>query len=490
MEWKKIFYKYRWFAGLLVILLLLAVFLPLPDGLVIVTSDKMEDTGWPRFRLNPQFPKGGENTELDVFDNYPWTDIIVTINGKAFYPYELSPPGTKELFRWKWRFIMPESGACDIVFFHDGKNGAKERGRFHIGNTAPEKKSELVQTKLGVFLANPDRDWHNRSGWNYLLTYSRMQEDKFWGVDSLCYQVYQSQRNGLRCIVRIDYDSEQALPPVDNNMLLAEYLDFIKRLAGDERLKNVFAYSIGSVFNEAGANKKYPDTPVTPQWYARVFNGYGRKVTFRDNIVQVVRNENSLVKVLVGPLRPWCNDADGDIKYKIDVPYLNYMNTLVHALNATAVEKQENGIPYANPDGFSIPASGRPEALNKERASLEPLMDIKLPGWKDAQAGFRIYSDWMELINSYPATRGLPLYILGTNTYCFDVKAAPAENYPEGWLKSALQAVNGVPQIHALCWFMDYYPYDDRWKYYSLSSREGQMLYAADDFDELLRMGI
>jgi hypothetical protein len=42
-------------------------------------------------------------------------------------------------------------------------------------------------------------------------------------------------------------------------------------------------------------------------------------------------------------------------------------------------------------------------------------------------------------------------------------------------------------QIQALCWFMDELP-DTQWDLFSLAKRRGRMIYAADEFDALLRL--
>ncbi len=132
--------------------------------------------------------------------------------------------------------------------------------------------------------------------------------------------------------------------------------------AAAERLRNVYGYFLGSGFNELGSNSQAPERPVTPEWYARLFNGYGEEVTHTDNAVQVIRAENPQARVLVGPVRPWNTDQDGDQRYAIDVPWLNYMNTLVAMLDEGARAKSAAGIPLAAPDGFALHIPGRPGA--------------------------------------------------------------------------------------------------------------------------------
>jgi hypothetical protein len=236
---------------------------------------------------------------------------------------------------------------------------------------------------------------------------------------------------------------------------------------------------------------------VTPEWYARLFNGYGQQVSHTDNAVQVIRAENPQVRVLVGPVRPWNADQDGAQPYAIDVPWLNYMNTLVAALDAGARDKSAAGYPLAAPDGFSLHVPGRPEAavaMGCEGAE-EPRLDLHRPEWGQAQAGFRVYQDWLAIVNAYPTTRGLPVYITSTNTYAPASgalpgpgdDAPPAQNYPLGWLTAALEEVNQQPQVQALCWFVDEDGSgDDRWYPYSLAGHPGRLIDAADEFEALL----
>ncbi|MGH2523044.1 MAG: hypothetical protein ACRDH2_11125, partial [Anaerolineales bacterium] len=208
-----------------------------------------------------------------------------------------------------------------------------------------------------------------------------------------------------------------------------------------------------------------------------------------DNVVQVIRAENPVTRVLVGPVGPWVNDQDGQKRYRLDVPWLNYMNTLVAALDNAAAAKSAIGISLAAPDGFAIRASGRPDApeLDPAAGTDEPRLDLQRPEWDGAQAGFRVYRDWLDIINTYPHTRGLPVYITSTNTFTPDGKT-PAENYPRGWLTTALAVINEEPQIQALCWFIDSFPMDTQWELFSLTNPRGRLVDAADEFDTLLSM--
>ena len=73
-----------------------------------------------------------------------------------------------------------------------------------------------------------------------------------------------------------------------------------------------------------------------------------------------------------------------------------------------------------------------------------------------------------------------------TNTFTTDEGVPPAQSYPRGWLTTALAVIDKEPQVHALCWFLDYFPHDAQWEYFSLTQRPGRMVDAAEELDALL----
>ena len=228
---------------------------------------------------------------------------------------------------------------------------------------------------------------------------------------------------------------------------------------------------------------------MTPGWYARVFSGYGENAARSDNVVHIVRAENPGLQVLVGPVQPWSRDQNGEIRYAIDVPWLNYFNSVVAYLDDTARLKSAAGFPLARPDGFAVQAPGRPDApeLPAGQRASEPQVDLPRAGWNGAQAGFRVYRDWLAVINAHATTRNRPLYITSTNTFTPDDPVPPMENYPFGWLSSALHEINQEPQVAALCWFLDFDSSgDDRWDWFSLSTQAGELIDAQREFDALL----
>jgi hypothetical protein len=238
--------------------------------------------------------------------------------------------------------------------------------------------------------------------------------------------------------------------------------------------------------NTNGANSQSPGNPVTPAWYAQLFNGYAADPDKHNNAIETIRSENQQVRVLVGPINPWNSDQNGDIPFQIDLPWLNYMNTMVHFINEGVVAKTAVGFSDTAPDGFAIQAFGRVNELTPDQRAQEPFLDIYLPEWGEGQAGFRVYEEWLAVINSYPYTVGKPAYINAANTFDTLTGEQPAGNYPAGWLTNALRAINAEPQIVALCWFIDSFPHDNQWEMFSLTQPRGLLLDAAEEFELLL----
>lgn len=379
-----------------------------------------------------------------------------------------------------------------VDFYHDCHTGCQHRGTLAVGEPAATPIVPGAPTKLCVDFVDPARDWHNRQGWVVDMTYMRLADDEvdpYWGVDALAARVAQAAAKGLRVLVRVEFDRNQTLPPTNDHLALSEYLAYLQRLAQDDRLARVYGYIIGTGMNTDAANQQAPDQPLTPAWVARIINGYGEDPTHHDNALAVIRAVNPTVRVLVGPVRPWVWDQDVEPSYPIDVPWLNYMDALAASLDLGAAAKAQIGISGAAPDGFAVQAPGRPFApeLAGIDGAEEPRHEIARAEWNGAQAGFQIYREWITVIDRYASLQGLPIYIKSTNTYAPDEGVPPAQNYLQGWLTTAYSVVNADPRVHAMCWFLDLIPGDDRWDAYSLARGQGRMLYAAEEFDALLQ---
>ncbi|MCX6048383.1 MAG: hypothetical protein NT075_25045 [Chloroflexi bacterium] len=497
-SWLTPLYRW-WWLGLLGLVLGGCWLLPISGQVMIIPNGQATSALWPQFMVTPANPKPGDL--VTVTDEVAWPYTLLTIAGQTIHLDHWQKQPGLPAWTWIWTFTLPENSSGkaspDAIFYTDCHTGCRERGKLRLSGSSVHETDETApfsgkSTKLCVAFADPARNWHGRSGWVVYLTYVRLadnQEDPYWNVDELAWRVHEATAKGLRVLVRVDYAKGQTLPPTNDALALNDYLAYLRRLARDERLRPVYGFIIGSGPNAQNSNTLSPDHPITPEWVARLFNGYAEPVDHTDNAVQTIRAENLNVRVLVGPVRPWINDQDGSRTYKLATPWLNYMNTLVSLLDESTRAKMKAGFPLAAPNGFALHAPGRPDApeLAGHAAAEEPRFALPRSTWHSAQAGFQIYHDWLDIINAYPTTHGLPVYISATNTTVPDGGLPPAQNYPQGWLTNALATINAEPQVQALCWFMDLVPGDDHWDAFSLTRQPGRMIYAAEEFDGLLQ---
>lgn len=478
--------------------------LPIQGQVLVSPGSAASDASWPQVRARPALPQPGDSVTLSVTDIEPWAYVNLTVDGRAasFVDWE-TQPGTS-ITTWMWTVQLPDTldSRLDVAFYSDCRTGCRLRGRTALLADVPVRSEEALSepeydpTKLCVVFANPERDWHGRNGWVVDLTYAQWadsEEDTYWTVDALAERVYDATQKGLRVLVRVDYDKGQTLPPSGDLLALDDYLAFVQRLARDERLQAVYGYIIGSGYNASDSSSLAPEAPTTPQWYARIFNGYGEPIAREDNIMRIMRAENPLVHVLVGPVRPWVNSHSGGSTHEEwdqkEAPWIAYMQTLVDLLAESAAREAVRGNTRAVPDGFALSVPGRVSSMSALGidAAQDPQTDLKREDWSGAQSGFRVYRDFLSVINRSSAMRGLPVYITTTNTFAPDEGVPPAQNYPDGWLTQALQEVNREPQIQTLCWFLDLVPGDNQWDDFSITRQPGNMRYASDEFDALLR---
>lgn len=489
----------RWWVIPILLVLVGYWFLPISGRVMIMPGPEMGGL-WPHMAFEGRSVDSGSLVTVHVTDVEPWPFVQLLVNGRPAEP-QGEAVARAGAWTWTWSYRVPDGEGYELVFYHDCHTGCIERGRQAVGDPSPAfgmgAPTAGVPTKLGLVMPRADRDWHGRSGWAVEVTYARRAEEPYWGVDDLASRVAAHRAKGLRVLVRVEYEQRQSLPPTGDYVALAEYLAYFRRLARDDRLRDVYGYIVGSDYNTFGAATLTPDRPITPAWYARVFNGYGEDPAHTDNVVQVVRSENPTVRVIVGPLRPWSSDQGGaeeqaslQLGTALEAPWLAYMDELVAMLDASAQAKAEAGVAMVAPDGFDIQAPGRPDApeMAGTLRADEPRIDLPRERWGGAQAGFRIYRDWMAIINAYSTTRGLPIYIVSTNTYDREADVPPAQNYPKGWLSTALAVIDGEPQIRALVWFLDEFPHSDEWDWFSLTEQSGRLVDAADEFDALLEL--
>lgn len=474
--------KRRW---LLLILLVsvLGGYWWLPIRGSVTLGDGEQPNGWPRIWTEPAMPIAGEPLLVYVRDTAPWTDVALTVDRRLA---QRDPTYSTNANPWTWRWtITPQRENTTITFYHSCAAGCIERGQQAFGSPTTDPAPLRQPTKLGAVFADPNRNWHNKAAWTVDLTISERADQADWGIDALAERVALAHASGLRVLVRVAYDFGQSLPPANDEVAFSRYLAYCTRLARDDRLREVYGYIIGGGFNATSENSLVPNQPTTPEWIARILVGSGLPAIRSDNVAQQMHSVRPATRVLVGPVRPWLNDQNGAIPDALDQPWLNYFNTLVAQLDRTITQKSAAGIPLVAPDGFALNAFGRPEAL-PDQPSREPATDLRRPEWGAAQAGFRVYRDWLRIINQYPTTRGAPAFISAVNTYTPDTRIVPLQNYPAGWLPTALQEINAEPQIQALCWFVDL-PFGETWQEWSLAQPQGNLYNAAADFDLLLQ---
>lgn len=466
------------------------------SGDVFIMLDEPAQPEWPQIEISPEVPEPGGRAEVIVTDTVPWVHVLLLVadgeTEETTEPILLRAQETPVGWEWHWRYTVPDSDSYELLLFHDCDKGCERWGKKSFSNTANEFRAEAntIPTKLCTVFPNPERNWHGRSGWVVELTYAQLAEEDYWGLADVAERVQTAVDQGQRVLLRVEYDQTQSIPPPDDEEALTNYLETIRRLARDERLQGMYGLIIGSGYNSLEHNALATDNPVTPEWMARVLNGYDTAVTDSDNVLAVVRAENPELRLLAGPVQPWVLDQDGSRPYAIDAPWLNYMNTLVAALDESAQAHAAAGIPLYAPDGFAIQAPGNPDSpkMAALAPALEPQTDLISSHWHGAQLGFRVYRDWLDIINSTPSTQGKPVFISASNTFGADHTGPPSENYPDGWLTTAVAEINSQPQIQSLCWFMDTFPFSDQWDDFSLTDAQGKMQAAAAEFETLLEI--
>jgi len=247
--------------GLLVLLLAGYRWLPIRGHVLLVSEGWREGQAWPRVLLDPPNPQPGQRATIAVTDTTPWTHIKLVVAGDtASYERYVENPQAG-YWTWYWSFTVPPQSEYEVILYHDCDTGCRERTRVTIGAPEPhttEQPTVRLPTKLGMVFASPARDWHNRSGWTVELTYAMQAEKQYWGVDDLAERVQRAEANGLRVLVRVDYDQGQSLPPKDEALALDVYLRYLRRLARDERLRTVYGSSSAAATTRRAATRKRP----------------------------------------------------------------------------------------------------------------------------------------------------------------------------------------------------------------------------------------
>lgn len=442
--------------------------LPIDGYLTLNLSEEEILPIWPKVTLHRN---GDKTINVVLEDKSPWTHLLLEVDdGRGV----LTEHGKRSAdgVSWRWRWQIPEN-ASSLRFYHDCQIGCVLWTTRELDSAESATVSSSVPTKLGVVLADPQRDWHGKQGWAVEITYAQTAEAEYWGIDDLALRVRKLTDQGVRVLIRVDYDKGQSLPLEGDEIALENYLRYFSRLSADDRFQNVHGIVIGSNYNASRG--------VTPEWYARIFNGYAGDMNER-HAAAIIRANLPSAQLLVGPVSVWSEEQNGDYPFVGNRPWINYLNTVLGYIDQAAEMQARRGRPQMWADGVAIQAFGR---VNGLKVPFQEPSTNQLD--KGAQNGFRVYRDALTVVNQHPYTNGKPVYITATNTLDSKKSSTPSQNYPKGWLATALAEVNRQPQIAALCWFIDSFPYDDQWDEFSLQERKGNLKDAADEFDRLLQ---
>jgi len=364
-------------------------------------------------------------------------------------------------------------------------------------------------TIIGAQWANASpsvHPWGSKSGWDVELVYATVDPNSN-DPNSLTtvgnrIQLLRQANLLMNVLVRVDYSPApsggyaQSIPPQNNDAARTAYVNFLATLSRDSRFnQNAWGYIIGNEYNISAENGG--GTPISPTWYARVFNGYSVPSGDTGNAYQTIKTYQPHANVLVGPVGPWNAQGlpDDSSTYTIPCPsrqqgqnthvaWLDYFNEVCSNIYSMVATK-------GKVDGFAIHAYGRTGADGSQHGGAsEPNQTYdndNQQGWAPcAWYGFAVYKNWRDVINQrFPGT---PIFATETNT---DVDAACNTSYPSGWYLNALAEIhNAGPQFWALCWFLDQpIGIDSSSRFWndSLQVGAGNTAQARADFDNALR---
>jgi hypothetical protein len=258
---------------------------------------------------------------------------------------------------------------------------------------------------------------------------------------------------GLLVLVRVDHAPRQALPPTGSEAARTAYVLFLQSICQDAVYRdNVFGYIIGNEPNLRVENEQLnwaAGQRLTPEWYARIFIGFGLDPGDTGNAHSSIKTFQPNAWVLVGGAAPWSGESSSDAadRWVRDKPWLNYFHAMCRRIASVG---QTIG---RWPDAFAIHAYGRTGLPGSDGFSRdEPHLDVPF-GTNGAQGGFRVYRDWAAIIDATGFDPAVPIFVTETNTLTV---APSSQSYPSGWYTEALRELRAAgPRYHALCWFVD-----------------------------------
>lgn len=346
----------------------------------------------------------------------------------------------------------------------------------HCGVELDLKKRHTMSI-IGAQWANNGRDWHGKDGWDIQLLYTTVGDNDPNGFNTVGNRVQESHQKGRSVLVRVDYTPGQSVPY--NDPTRGAYMLFLQRMCQDSRYNaHAYGYIIGNEYNLKGENQQ-AGTPITPNWYARIFNGYNANLSDTGNAYQVIKTYQRNARVLVGPVGPWSADAnssDGST-YQLNVPWLNYFNQVCRNIYQAAQTK-------GAVEGFAVHAYGRTGVDGTAHGGKnEPHSDVPFGNIPGVQGGFRVYLNWRDVVNQFDATSNVSFWITETNTR---TDKDSSSSYPQGWYLEALNEISTHLRFKALCWFVDQ-NIGGGWSTNCLTNPVGKCVDANNDFNTALR---
>lgn len=337
--------------------------------------------------------------------------------------------------------------------------------------------------KIGSHWMHPDRLLHGRRSASIELAYFRGGGAAF-DIDGARERVKMALNKGCDVWLRIDYQPGQTLPPTGHEGALAEFRQWAVSVAADPDLGRSRGLICGNETN-LSAEWRESKIPLTAEWVARCVYGFGTSTGDTGNLYQVVKTANPAIKVLAPAVGPFNPESTGSVPYPAPdqrsrlSPWELYQHEL-------ALKCYQNNF-HAPPDEvlFAMHTYSRVGGDGSANGgALEPSRDVREDQFQ-AQWGTRSLDD---LLHAIRQANGNVLPTIVISEWNPGTDAAPIDCYPDGLLQQVAKYVNSVPNVLALCSFVDQDLGD--WERFAMTTPDQPRLFAWDqDYDELLRNG-
>jgi hypothetical protein len=229
-------------------------FVPSPGKVTLVAANlSAEQIPFPKVVFSPASNASVDPNTLIVHVQDPigWAHIKLYANHRWLQEGPTWQQLVTKHWQWEWQ-LPPTTEPTELVAYHSCDVGCVEWWRRRLPGSnvqaEPTATPSRQPTKLGLVFAMPQRNWHGRAGWNVKLVYALADKpDDYWMLDHVAERVLRSSAQGLHVLLRVDFDRGQSVPPRDDYDALNSYLKFLRRLAQDERFRDVRGLIIGSV---------------------------------------------------------------------------------------------------------------------------------------------------------------------------------------------------------------------------------------------------